>query len=539
MRAGGGRTAARLLAVAALAAGLAPGAGARKFYDDDPLLKEPRPRDAGAVKSRKLSDYYDFFENLFRPAGERSTPERPIPAQAVNTLGEPMESAWYTPRHYFRRMSLEELTRGAGDDRPPRGRWTIIGAKSEGITPGFMVKDESGEVFVVKFDPPRYPELATGADIISSKILHAAGYNVPEYYIVLFHADDLVLGDDVELRDALGQKRKMTRRDVIELLAAVPRDATGRRRAIASRFLTGKPVGPFRYHGTRADDPNDTVPHEHRRDLRGLGVFAAWIAHDDSRSINTFDALVEEDGVRFVKHYLMDFGSTLGSASHSPNTPRSGSEYLFAWRPALLQFVTLGLYVPEWARKSRYPDLAAVGRFEAEVFNPLEWKAEYPHPAFTNRLPDDDFWGAKQVMAFTGEEIRAVVGTARYSDPRAADYIADTLIKRRDKIGKAFFARVLPLDRFAVQDGRLVFEDLEIRHGFRQDRELNALWASFDNETGRSTPLPGETSFAVPAVSGVEFLECAISGREPKKTVTVYLGKTGQRWRVVGIERGW
>ena len=48
------------------------------------------------------------------------------------------------------------------------------------------------------------------------------------------------------------------------------------------------------------------------------------------------------DGRGFVRHYLIDFGASLGSASYGPNSPRSGGDYLFAWGPASRQFLTLG-----------------------------------------------------------------------------------------------------------------------------------------------------------------------------------------------------
>ena len=71
-------------------------------------------------------------------------------------------------------------------------------------------------------------------------------------------------------------------------------------------------------------------------------------------------------------------------------------------------------------------------------------------------------------MAFTDEQIRAMVATGQYSDPRAVDYITRALIARRDKIGRAFLNGVLPLDDFAVRNNRLVFEDLAVKYGFAQ-----------------------------------------------------------------------
>ena len=47
---------------------------------------------------------------------------------------------------------------------------------------------------------------------------------------------------------------------------------------------------------------------------------------------------------------------------------------------------------------------------------------------------DDAFWAARRVAAFTDDLIRAVVHTGQFSDPAAEKYLADVLIKRRDKI---------------------------------------------------------------------------------------------------------
>ena len=140
-----------------LALYLAAAGSAKKFYDDDPLFKEPAPKDASGVLPRKLGDYYDLFLHTLGKPGERNTRGFQVPARAVNTLGEPMEGGWYTPRHYFHRMPIEQLVRGAGGGQPPTGRWTVVSAKSEGVTPGFTILDEKKRRYFMKFDPLARP----------------------------------------------------------------------------------------------------------------------------------------------------------------------------------------------------------------------------------------------------------------------------------------------------------------------------------------------------------------------------------------------
>ncbi len=75
-------------------------------------------------------------------------------------------------------------------------------------------------------------------------------------------------------------------------------------------------------------------------------------------------------------------------------------------------------------------------------------------------------------MAFKPDEIRAIVKQGKYSNPEVEKYIADTLIKRREKIGRYWFSEIEPLDRFEVRadDGgvKLSFADLGVEAGLWQ-----------------------------------------------------------------------
>ena len=96
------------------------------------------------------------------------------------------------------------------------------------------------------------------------------------------------------------------------------------------------------FYGTRPDDPNDVVPHEHRRELRGLQVFGAWTNLVDMKALNTMDTLITENGRARVRHYLLDVGSTFGMGANGPHEWTEGYEYLFEGDKLLKRLVTLG-----------------------------------------------------------------------------------------------------------------------------------------------------------------------------------------------------
>src|SRR5262245_23072180 len=121
-------------------------ADGRKFYADDPLWREPAPRPVSGISTRNVHHIYDFLASSYvTPRREgKLRKHSPQPALDVNTLGEVPNNAWYTNRHYLRRMSVEELQRGPGNSTPPDTDhlWRVTSAKSDGITPGLVIEDK-------------------------------------------------------------------------------------------------------------------------------------------------------------------------------------------------------------------------------------------------------------------------------------------------------------------------------------------------------------------------------------------------------------
>jgi len=499
----------------------------------------PPPLSVGAPAHSDVDAVFDFL-------GQSKTTKvhSPPRAGAINTLGEVPDSEWFTNRQARQPMSREDLQHGGYFDEGPVPPFEVIGGKSDGIMPGFRMKDAKGRKYFVKGDPVDYPELATAAEAIVSRFLYAVGYNTPNNEIAVIKVSDLSVSPSAKITLPGDKTRHMVWSDIEDFLRKVHRNHDGSVRIIASRAVEGEIIGPFRYQGTRRDDPNDLVPHENRRDLRGLFVISSWLNNTDVKAGNTMDAVVEENGRRFIRHYQIDFGSALGSDGDRPKDARFGHAYALPTAPeAIKNILKLGLIPKDWERVD-FPKLRGVGNFEADSFDPDDWKSDYPNPAFLSRLPDDNFWGAKQVMAFTDDDIRAVVETGHLKDTISVDYIVSVLCERRNRIGQTFFSKILPLDRFRVENGELLFDDLGVRYGFHPPRHYRVQWSRFDNADQKHEPVAGTGSARLPAEAlnaapGTYFnASISVLGNR-QKPVSVYVRKENSGYKVVGIDRSW
>lgn len=425
--------------------------------------------------TKQIFDLSSHFRKLFGS---------PKQAMNIDPLGEVYNSSWFINRNAVKQMSLEEIAKSPDVRYGPdaSGTWTIFRAKAEGVTPGFSIIDSRGDRYVIKFDSKNYPEMATGAELVSTKLFYAAGYNVPENYLCFFNPKNLQLGEKVKFTDEKGQKRFMNEEDLRKILDRIQKRPDGLIRAVASKYLPGKPIGPFRYMGIRKDDDNDVIPHQHRRELRGLRIIAALLNHYDTKANNSLDIYVE-DG--FVKHYLIDFGSTLGSQGDEPMPPEIGREGPGDPGKVFKSITSLGTYIRPW---EAHPEMLypSVGYFSSENFNPMNYKYILPNPAFINATNLDCYWGAKLVMSFTDEQIRTAVEQGQYSNPDAEEYLIKTLIERRDIVGRFFFDRIPPLDRFDIRtesDGshELHFKDLAIESGLENEDDTRYIYSIYRN----------------------------------------------------------
>ena len=401
------------------------------------------PLEAGKILDDALAGEVSRVISLRRLVGE------PHEALNVTRFDDVVPSAWYEARNTVRPMTPEELFRGPTTSAGPdtTGPLEIVSAKVQGISPGFNVRDRRGDRYVVKFDPKGFLHLSSAAGVISNRLLHAAGWHVPEDYVFVFSREKLVVAKGATVQGEDFEERPLTLDLALDVLALTDSLPDGRYLAVASKFVPGPPKGPFFFDGTREDDPNDYYAHQHRRDLRGLYVMSSWINHVDMRWMNTMDAYVAPG---YLRHYLIDFAASLGSGTIRPHEPREGLEYNVDFWASMARVATLGFYEVGWENRAWAVIDPSVGWLEAEEFDPGRWKANWPNAAFSRVTARDGYWGAKIVGSFTDEQIRAAVRAGRLPTAFAADTLARVLMARRDRIVEHWYRKVTPLERIEV-----------------------------------------------------------------------------------------
>jgi hypothetical protein len=541
--------AALLAVLSLLASGERLSARTAIFREDDPLAREPETQDASRAQAWEIDLFVDLSINLFGQPGDRQTG---VVAGNVNTIDEIPDSGWFTNRILSRPVSIDEAVRAARtDDGPAPGSWQVIAAKEVGVAPGFTIVDARGETWFLSFDARGQPQAATGAILVANKIFWTLGYWQVDNVLTSVRPERLLLGDTATVRPPSGKRRRMRPSDLDAVWERAHRDADGSYRAVAARRLPGRPLGGFRFYGTRPDDPNDVIPHEHRRELRALKVFGAWTNLVDMKAGNTLDMLVTENGRGLVRHYLQDVGSTFGTGATAPREFFEGWEHLYEDDLVWKRMISLGFLIRPWQTLS-YTESAAIGRFESSWFDPTAWKARVPVAAVRHAQPDDVFWAARRVMAFSDDLIRAIVQTAGYYDAHDSRHLADTLIARRDKIGAAYLTAVTPLVDFTLSaDGALSFDNAAVTANVAAPpRGYHMTWGYFDNHTGAVETIGTTTSDTVegsraPGLLHLRegrLLQVRVTPLDPPvaawKPVDAYFRRVPEGWRLVGLDRG-
>lgn len=451
-----------------------------RFADAEPIWEVDDMKPIPEPEVRGFNRYQAFIENYWRiPLDHALALKRHKPAQDINAIEEVPASSWFTPRNTQVMLPAREVERGSVDaaELAGSGPLQVLRARIDGTEPFFEILEPSGRLCILTFDHPGFPEMRTAAEVISNRLLHAAGYNVLAAFIAEIDPGRFELAPDAGKLGEFGSEGELHQEELDRFLTRIYH-APGGVRAVVSRLPAGTPKGGFPERGRRSDDPNDRIAHEERRSLRGLAVMAAWLDHTRINAARTLDVYLQPDG--YLKHYLTDLGMTLGARCQSPHpSGTEGTEAycdLGAWTR---NFALLG-FGRDYERPARPITFPGVGDFTSLGFNPLAWKAAYAYAPFVEMDWADALWGAKLVASFTDVQICAAVTAGKLSDHGAEAYMVDMLRERRDRIARGWFMATNAADYFEIQQplqGRwvLAFEDLAVSNGVAEPEDVRYL----------------------------------------------------------------
>jgi hypothetical protein len=453
-----------------------------------PCRKDPTPKDKSHISCAPEAYVspldWDGMDNLlFRPFAELWAFEAPSEAVNANSFDEVADSAWFTNRLGIRPMSIGELTRGAcsasqfieHSEDWPDGSWVIDHGKDNGSSQGFRIKIAGKGKYLLKNDAPGI-ERSTAASAIGAAAYNAAGFYTTCEQVVYVKRSVFKLTPGLTVTNNTGITHPFDQAALDKVLDGANKKGEYLRFS-ASAWLEGRLIGPFRYEKTRGDDPNDVIPHQHRRELRGGRVLAAWLDHFDAREQNSMDVWFAdqkdqpESSPGHVIHYYLDTSDILGSEwDWIQVSRRLGYSYLLDWGDIGRDFFTLGIPQRTWDRVEYAPGHEIFSYFNVKDFDPDEWKNEYPNPSFSRMTERDGAWMARILANFTPEMVNELAKMGKLSDPSNAQYLADVLEGRLGKILARYLTRLSPMASVHIRDGAtLCATDLAAARHVRAD----------------------------------------------------------------------
>lgn len=451
-----------------------------RFFNRAPIERVEDGHAIVAPKQRERSLRASQIDALLRiPLDHALSVPGPKLALDINALGEVPRSAWFQPRISKRGLTAQDVLHGGARNRSAElasARFTVRAVKTSGTAPGLTIEDDvTGQRYLLKIDPDE-PEAESGAEVLVQRLLWAAGYLVPHNEVVYLAR--------AQLHVATGEA--IAARTVDDVLARAPHDDSGRARVLLSEMLDGEPIGGFPMEGVRPDDPNDRIAHQHRRSLRGLELFFAWLGQTDVKEANTLDMWIPirpGSELGYVRHYQLDFGKALGVWGLA-GRERDAFAPHFDYADATQALFALGLQRWPWEAIDG-PTLRGVGRFEAHAFDPVRFSPTNPYAPFLYADRFDRFWAAKIIARFSRAHLAAAIEAARYSDPRARGYLLATLVARQRKVVEYGFAAVSTLDDFTVASSAtrrfsVCARDLAVAVGFARRDDARTLVGVYD-----------------------------------------------------------
>ena len=406
---------------------------------------------------------WDQVDNLwFAPVSRALSVQVSGEAVNVNSLDEVPDSAWFTNRPRAGEVAVEADAVAPGactaDDVLPApehvhdGAWLIDHGKDNGSTEGFRVKVPEKGTYLLKADDEGKPERASAASVIGAALYHAIGFNTSCEQIVVVRKAELRLAGGLQVVDNDGISHPFDDAALDKVLASSTQLPDHRVRMQASKWLPGLPIGPFRYIGTRPDDPNDVIDHADRRELRGSRVLSAWLDHWDAREQNSMDVWMASDprdkrsSPGHVMHYVIDTSDTLGGeVSYSEMSRRLGYAYDLDFGEIGRALLTFGAQERPWDHARPVPGREKFGFYRANEFDPAAWKPLYPNPAFLRMTERDAAWMARLIARFSADDIRRFVSLGRWRDPGDAEYLTGVLLERQRRILVRYLGKLSPL----------------------------------------------------------------------------------------------